>query len=89
MQENEYKYQWSRIKKTKGSFIRIKTTSIEPNGIFYNKDKKQWIEDIFTLYESVIFKGEKITNEEISDDNYIYLGSWYLQNLNSFYIKLY
>jgi hypothetical protein len=35
----------------------------------------------------VIFKGEKIAENEIADDNYLFLGSWYLQNLNSFYIK--
>jgi len=35
----------------------------------------------------VIFKGEKISDNEISDNNYLFLGSWYLQNLNSFYIK--
>jgi len=49
---------------------------------FIVKTKKQWLEDIFSLYDRVIFKGEKI-----SDNNYLFLGSWYLQNLNCFYIK--
>ena len=39
------------------------------------------------LYERVVFKGEKINEKDIADDNYLYLGSWYLQNLNSFYVK--
>ena len=77
----------AEYRKIKESFRRIKTTSIEANGTFYNKEKKQWIEDIFTLYERVVFKGEKINEKDIADDNYLYLGSWYLQNLNSFYIK--
>jgi len=77
----------AEYRKIKESFKRIKTTSIEANGTFYNKEKKQWIEDIFTLYERVVFKGEKINEKDIADDNYLYLGSWYLQNLNSFYIK--
>ena len=77
----------AEYKKIKEAFKRIKTTSIESKGTFYNKDTEQWIEDIFSLYDRVIFKGEKIVEDEISDNNYLFLGNWYLQNLNSFYIK--
>jgi len=80
-------YSGAEYRKIKEAFKRIKTTPIESKGTFYSKDKKQWIEDIFSLYDRVIFKGEKISNNEISDNNYLFLGSWYLQNLNSFYIK--
>ena len=80
-------YSGAEYRKIKEAFKKIKTTSIESRGTFYSKDKKQWIEDIFSLYDRVIFKGEKISDNEISDDNYLFLGSWYLQNLNSFYIK--
>ena len=77
----------AEYRKIKEAFKKIKTTSIESKGTFYSKDKKQWLEDIFSLYDRVIFKGEKISDNEISDNNYLFLGSWYLQNLNSFYIK--
>ena len=80
-------YSGADYKKIKEAFKRIKTTSIESKGTFYSKDNNQWVEDIFSLYDRVIFKGEKISDNEISDDNYLFLGSWYLQNLNSFYIK--
>jgi len=80
-------YSGAEYRKIKEAFKRIKTTSIESKGTFYSKDKKQWIEDIFGLYDRVIFKGEKISDNEISDNNYLFLGSWYLQNLNSFYLK--
>ncbi|HUS50371.1 MAG TPA: replication initiator protein A [Candidatus Paceibacterota bacterium] len=80
-------YSGADYKKIKEAFKRIKTTSIESKGTFYSKDKKQWLEDIFSLYDRVIFKGEKISDNEISDNNYLFLGSWYLQNLNCFYIK--
>jgi len=80
-------YSGAEYRKIKEAFKRIKTTSIESKGTFYSKDKKQWLEDIFSLYDRVIFKGEKISDNEISDNNYLFLGSWYLQNLNSFYIK--
>ena len=75
-------YSGAEYRKIKEAFKRIKTTSIESKGTFYSKDKKQWLEDIFSLYDRVIFKGEKI-----ADNNYLFLGNWYLQNLNSFYIK--
>ena len=80
-------YGGTQYKKIKEAFKRIKATSIESKGTFYSKDKKQWIEDIFNLYDRVVFKGEKISDNEIADNNYLFLGSWYLQNLNSFYIK--
>ena len=80
-------YSGADYKKIKEAFKRIKTTSIESKGTVYSKDNNQWVEDIFSLYDRVIFKGEKISDNEISDDNYLFLGSWYLQNLNSFYIK--
>ena len=80
-------YGGHQYRKIKEAFKRIKTTSIETKGTFYSKDKKQWLEDIFNLYERVVFKGEKLNEKEIADDNYLYLGSWYLQNLNSFYVK--
>jgi hypothetical protein len=84
---NIEKYGGKEYKKIKEAFTRIKTTSIESKGTFYSKDKKQWIEDIFSLYDRVVFKGKKISDNEISDNNYLFLGIWYLQNLNSFYIK--
>ncbi len=80
-------YSGKNYQKIKKTFTRIKTTSIVSKGTFYYKDKKQWIEDVFSLYDRVIFKGEKISNNEIADDNYLFLGSWYLQSLNSFHIK--
>ena len=84
---NIEKYGGKEYKKIKEAFTKIKTTSIETKGTFYSKDKKQWIEDIFSLYDRVVFKGEKISDNNIADDNYLFLGSWYLQNLNSFYTK--
>ncbi|MBA7555601.1 hypothetical protein ES705_48272 [subsurface metagenome] len=35
----------------------------------------------------MVFKGKKLSNNKIADNNYLFLGSWYLQSLNSFYIK--
>ena len=71
----------------KKAFEKIRATTIKSAGTFYSKEGNQWIDDNFSLYERIIFKGKKLPNNKISDDNYLYLGSWYLQSLNSFYIK--
>jgi len=72
------------IKKT---LERIRATTIKSVGTFYSKEGKQWVDDNFSLYDRIVFKGKELPNNEIADNNYLFLGSWYLQNLNSFYIK--
>lgn len=51
----------SQYRKIKEALERITTTSIKSEGIFYSKEKKEWIEEIFHLYERVIFKGRAYT----------------------------
>jgi len=72
-----------QYRKTKEALERITTTSIKSKGTFYNKERKEWIEDVFHLYERIAFKGKKLPDGEIADTNYLFLGSWYLQSLKS------
>jgi len=81
------KYGGSQYKKIKESLKRITATSIESKGTYYSKEKKEWIEDIFHLYERVIFKGAKLPDGTIAEENYIFLNSWYLDNINARYVK--
>jgi hypothetical protein len=71
----------------KKALERIRATTIKSVGTFYSKEGKQWVDDNFSLYDRTVFKGKELPNNEIADNNYLFLGSWYLQNLNSFYIK--
>jgi len=71
----------------KKALERIRATTIKSVGTFYSKEGKQWVDDNFSLYDRVVFKGKELPDNEIADDNYLFLGSWYLQNLNSFYVK--
>jgi len=74
--------------KIKEALIRITMTGIESQQAFYTKTDKSWIEEYFHLYEHVIFKGKsRPDTHEIADTNYLFLGKWYLNNLNAFYIK--
>jgi len=71
----------------KQALERIRATTIKSAGTFYSKEGKQWVDDNFSLYDRIVFKGKELPENEIADDNYLFLGSWYLQSLNSFYIK--
>lgn len=69
------------------SLRRITVTAITSEGSFYSKGHKRWISDTFHLYERVVFKDEELPGGTVADTNYLFLGSWYLQSLNSFYVK--
>jgi hypothetical protein len=69
------------------SLERIRMTGIKSEGTFYHKGRKQWLSKVFGLYDSIIFKGERIEDGKIAETNYLYLSDIYLQSLNSFYIK--
>ena len=72
----------------KDALTRIVATTVVSKHSFYSKASERWIERVFHLYDDVTFKGEsRPDNHEIADTNYLYLGKWFLDNLNAFYIK--
>lgn len=77
----------AQYRKIKEALQRIVVTPVKSKGTYYRKKHKKWVDDIFHLYERVIFRGEELPNGTIAETNYLYLGSWYLENLNAFYIK--
>jgi len=81
------KYGGSQYRKIKESLQRITLTGIISKSAFYSKLKRQWVEDTFHLYDRVVFKGRELPNGEIADNNYLYLNSWYLSNINANYVK--
>jgi len=62
-------------RKIKKALEKIKATTIKSVGSFYSKGVKQWVDDSFSLYDRIIFKGKKLPNNEIADNNYLFLGS--------------
>lgn len=81
------KFGGSQYRKIQEALERITTTSIKSAGTFYSSGRREWIEDIFHLYERVIFKGKRSPCGNIADTNYLYLNSWYLDNINAHYVK--
>jgi hypothetical protein len=71
----------------KNALERIQATVIKSENAFYHKGKKEWISSVFSLYDSVIFRGEQLEDGSITEINLLYLGNIYLQNLNFRYTK--
>lgn len=80
-------YGGSQYKKIMESLKRIAATTIESKGTFYSKEKEEWVEDIFHLYERIVLKGKKLPNGKIADTNYLFLNDWYIDNINAHYVK--
>jgi len=73
----------------KAAFLRITSTMVESKRTFYSKPKKRWIEDNFHLYDRVVYRGDELPESTVpADTNYLFLGSWYLENLNALYVSL-
>lgn len=73
--------------KVKKALERIKMTGIKSRQAYYSKPRKRWIDDVFNLYERIIFKGEELPDGRIAETNYLYLSSWFLENWNALYLK--
>lgn len=71
----------------KNALVRTAFAGIQSKGTFYSKSDKRWIEDAFHLYDRVVFIGETLPDGKIAETNYLFLGEWYLKNLNAFYVK--
>ena len=75
---------YSKVKK---ALERIKLTGIKSVQAYYSKASKRWIDDVFNLYERIIFRGEAFPDGRVAEANYLYLSSWYLENINALYLK--
>lgn len=71
----------------KAAIQRTVATVVESKGSFYLKGAKRWLEDTFHLYERAVFAGEVLPNGETADTNYLFLSSWYLENINARHMK--
>jgi hypothetical protein len=74
-------------KEIEDSLTRIVATTAHSKRTFYDKGRKRWLEAVFHLYDQVVFTGETLPNGEVADTNYLFLGNWYLDNINARYVK--
>jgi len=73
--------------RVKEALEKIQMTGIKSENAFYHKGKKKWISSVFSLYDSVIFRGEQLEDGSITEINLLFLSDIYLQSLNSRYTK--
>jgi hypothetical protein len=71
----------------KAALQRINATTIETNGTFYSKGEQEFVVDQFHLYERIVLQGKRLPNGKIADTNYVFLSSWYLDNINNRYVR--
>ena len=71
----------------KAAIQRTVATVVESKGSFYLKGTRRWLEDTFHLYERAVFAGEVLPSGETADTHYLFLSSWYLENINSRHVK--
>ncbi len=81
------KYPGWVYRKIKESFRRMTLTGVDSKGIFYIKGKRTWAEKTFHLYDSVIFRGEKLLDGAIAERNYLWLNDLMLDSINDNYVK--
>ena len=81
------KYPGWVYRKIKESFRRMTLTGVDSKGIFYIKGKRTWAEKTFHLYDSVIFRGEKLLDGAIAERNYLWLNDLLLGSINDNYVK--
>lgn len=74
-------------RRIKEALERIKATTVKSSGSFYLADTEVWIDDIFSLYDRVSFKGMKMPEGIIAETNYIWLNEFYLRNINARYVR--
>jgi len=77
----------TEYRKIRAALVAIRGTQVESKGMFYAKSQARYIDQIFSLYERIIFTGERLPDGSVSERNLLWLGSWYLESLNSLYIK--
>lgn len=77
-------YAYKRIRQ---SIERIILTGIQSNSAFYSKPKEHHIKEVFHLYERVVFRSDLLDDGTVADTNHLWLGSWYLDNVNARYTK--
>jgi hypothetical protein len=66
---------------------RMVAVTIDSQGVVFNAGKKEWRNDTFHVFERVVLYGEKADGGEVASQNQVWLGSWYLENLNFHYLK--
>jgi hypothetical protein len=62
-------------------------TTIKSEASIYVAEKKDWLTDVFHVFDRAIIRGGQLDGGEIATKNYVWLSDWYLKNMNLNYFK--
>lgn len=74
-------------KDIKTALLKIAGTLVVSQKAFYHKGRRSWIDDAFHLYDRVVFEGDSLPDGGVAETNLLWLGRWYLESLNAFYLR--
>jgi len=74
-------------RQVRGSLEKLTATTIKSEGSFYLKGRRKYLDDVFSLFSRITFTGDERANGERADKNYLYVNSWFLENINEFYLR--
>lgn len=69
------------------SLRRIAGALIESVGAVYDKQSGSYVSDTRHLIERVVFRGRVLADGTVAEANYLWLGQWYLDNVNEGYTR--
>jgi hypothetical protein len=64
----------------------MRRTTIESKGAIWLAGRKRTATDEFSIFERIKTVGDELDDGSIANKNYVWLSSWYLENLNNFYL---
>ena len=77
----------TEYRRVRAALVAIRGMQIESRGAFYAKSLSRHIDQVFSLYDRIVFTGERLPDGSTAERNLLYLGTWYLESLNALYVK--
>lgn len=75
-----------RYKEVEEWLDRMSATWIKSEGAIYLAKTKRYAKDRFHVFDRAVSTGQEIDGGRVADQNYVWLSSWQLENLNHNYV---
>lgn len=75
-----------RYKEVEEWLDRMSATWIKSEGAIYLAKTKRYVKDRFHVFDRAVSMGQEIEDGRCADQNYVWLSSWQLENLNHNYV---
>ena len=65
---------------------RMVATTIRSKGTIYLAKRRVWAQDTFHVFDRVKTMGSELENGRLAEQNYVWMSSWQLENINENYV---